>query len=116
MLGQLLSVLLNYLSKIQILINHLQVKVNECVILSNEVFELMEQLNVLRNQQEQLDEDLSHIKTTAAQRAMDLGRVRIATYNLYLQICRKRARAAKVRKEFHHYVHFALFNSTNRIS
>jgi hypothetical protein len=65
------------------------IKANEAVSLNNHIFEMREEFEELKNSLMRMDEDFLHIKTTTAQRAKDLGQVRIATYNLYLQVCRK---------------------------
>lgn len=62
-------------------------KGNEAVLLHNLVVELADEVNALVTKEQELEQELKRLKTTASKRSNNLSRVRLAAYNLYRQAC-----------------------------
>lgn len=71
-------------------------KSNEVLAYRNFLSELMDYQNSLHEQVLRLEDNLIRIKTTAAQRTLIIGQIKMAIRNLYLQVCKHMHRNARI--------------------
>lgn len=71
-------------------------KSNEVLAYRNFLSELMDYQASLHEQVLQLEDNLIRIKTTAAQRTLIIGQIKMAIRNLYLQVCKHMHRAVRI--------------------
>lgn len=74
-------------------------KSNEVLAYRNFLSELMDYQNSLHEQVLRLEDNLLRIKTTAAQRTLIIGQIKMAIRNLYLQVCKHMHRNARITPE-----------------
>ncbi|CAL8068012.1 unnamed protein product [Orchesella dallaii] len=74
-------------------------KTNEVLAYRNFLSELVDYQQTLHNQVLRLEDNLLRIKTTAAQRTLIIGQIKMAIRNLYLQVCKHMHRNARITPE-----------------
>ena len=78
---------------------NMDLRSNELLVYNNYLSELRVYRDNIYEEILQLEEMLLHIKTTAAERTLLIGKIKMAINNLYLGLCKQLGRAGKVKRQ-----------------